>query len=169
VFEYARPDQAGVAHEFQHDVLGEDAPPFTSPPFQHRVDDRDRKHNDDHTRGKAGQQRVTDPERSFQDVRDDCPGHRQESDEGDHPRATQVRADGLRASRPDVASHLIASVFEDRDVTAITESSGEDRWRETTSCAYLQLDNEGTAAPLEVRWCDARGMAEERAHAPSQS
>jgi len=72
MLEHFSPNQAGVADEFEHHVLGEDAPPLTPPAVEHLVEDRDRQHDDDDAGGETGQQGVSSPERSSQGVRNDA-------------------------------------------------------------------------------------------------
>ncbi|HEY4401654.1 MAG TPA: hypothetical protein VGO38_06440 [Acidimicrobiia bacterium] len=91
--EHPRPNQAGVPDEFEHHELSEDAPPFTPPPLEDCVDDGDRDHDDDHTRGEAGEQRVPGPEVSFENVRNDPGCQGQERSDGQYSGAAEKRFD----------------------------------------------------------------------------
>ena len=71
------------------------------------VDDGDREHDDDHTGGDAGEQRVPGPEASAHDIGDDPARQRQQSNDGENPCAPHECINRLRASRPYVVpSHV---------------------------------------------------------------
>jgi hypothetical protein len=91
--EHARPNQAGIPDELEHHELSKDAPPFTPPALEDCIDDGNGNHDDDHTRGEAGEQRVPGPEVSFEKVRNDPGCQGQERSDGQYSGAAEKRFD----------------------------------------------------------------------------
>jgi hypothetical protein len=75
------PDHARIPNQLEHDVLREDAPPLTSSPLEHLVDDRDRQHDHDDARSQASQQGMALPEGPAGEIRCHAGDHNGEDED----------------------------------------------------------------------------------------